>query len=73
MSRIPLKKMVRIADNISALYQLGAISSVEKNELASCLQQGQEGFEALYLKTMSMEASEHDIMCSIRETIIFEN
>ena len=71
MSRIPLEKLIRIADSISALYQLDLITSDEKNDLAQCLKQGQEGLEALYLKTMSLPASEHDITCSIRETIIF--
>ena len=71
MSRIPLDKMIRLADGISALYQLELISAAEKDELASCLKQGQEGLEALYIKTMSLANSEHDIVCSIRETIIF--
>lgn len=71
MSRIPLEKLVRITDGISALYQLGIISSEERNELARCLKDGKEGLETLYLRTLSLPASENEIVCSIRETIIF--
>lgn len=71
MSLISPIKIVKLADNISALYRLGVISSDTKDEMAACLKlRSQEGLDSLYLQAMDLP--DHPVVCAICD-IILEN
>lgn len=70
MSQIPRKQLIKLADNISALYRMGVITAETRNDLATCLQQGKKGLETLYVKTTSLP--DHPALCAIREIILFD-
>lgn len=69
MSRLHPKRIIKLADKISALYSLCIITEAQKNEMAQSLRRGKAGLDALY--AASRRLPEHPLVHDLQQEILF--